>query len=91
MGIAREHARRIDAAAARPGLDVLVCDTTPLMVAVYSDLLFDDRSLEPMRARCQQRMDITLLTRWTCPGWPTACSATARTCAGPWTRACARA
>jgi nicotinamide riboside kinase len=62
MDIAREHARRIDAAAAQPGLDVLVCDTTPLMVAVYSDLLFDDRALEPVARACQARMDATLLT-----------------------------
>jgi len=62
MGLAREHARRIDAAATRPGLDVLLCDTTPLMVAVYSDLLFDDRSLEPLAHDCQRTMDATLLT-----------------------------
>ncbi len=61
-GIAREHARRIAAAAARPGVDVLLCDTTPLMVAVYSDLLFDDRSLDPLACDCQARMDLTLLT-----------------------------
>ena len=62
MGIALEHARRIDAAAVQPGLDVLLCDTSPLMVAVYSDLLFDDRSLEPVARDCQQGMDMTLLT-----------------------------
>ena len=62
MGIALEHVRRIDAAATQPGLDVLLCDTTPLMVAAYSDLLFDDRSLEPVARACQRRMDITLLT-----------------------------
>ena len=62
MGIALEHARRIDAAASQPDVDVLLCDTTPLMVAVYSDLLFDDRSLEPVARACQQRMDMTLLT-----------------------------
>ncbi len=62
MAIALEHVRRIDAAAAQRGLDVLLCDTTPLMVAVYSDLLFDDRSLEPLARDCQQRMDATLLT-----------------------------
>ena len=62
MGIALEHARRIEAAAAQPDLDVLLCDTTPLMVAVYSDLLFDDRALEPAARDCQQRMDLTLLT-----------------------------
>ena len=62
MGIAREHARRIAEAAAQPGVDVLLCDTTPLMVAVYSDLLFDDRALEPVARDCQQTMDATLLT-----------------------------
>ena len=61
MGIAREHARRIAAAAANE-VDVVVCDTTPLMVAVYSDLLFDDRALEPVARACQETMDITLLT-----------------------------
>jgi nicotinamide riboside kinase len=62
MGIAREHARRIAEAAAQPGIDVLLCDTTPLMVAVYSDLLFDDRSLESVARDCQRTMDTTLLT-----------------------------
>ena len=62
MDIAREHARRIDEAAAQAGADVLVCDTTPLMVAVYSDLLFDDRALEPVARDCQRTMDATLLT-----------------------------
>ena len=62
MGIALEHARRIDAAASQPDVDVLLCDTTPLMVAVYSDLLFDDRALQPVARDCQRTMDITLLT-----------------------------
>jgi nicotinamide riboside kinase len=62
MAIAREHARRIDEAAAQPDIDVLLCDTTPLMVAVYSDLLFDDRALEPVARDCQRTMDATLLT-----------------------------
>jgi nicotinamide riboside kinase len=62
MGIAREHARRIAEASWRPDVDVLLCDTTPLMVAVYSDLLFDDRSLEPVARDCQRTMDATLLT-----------------------------
>jgi len=62
MGIAREHARRIAAAATFPDVDVVLCDTTPLMVAVYSDLLFDDHSLEPAARDCQRTMDATLLT-----------------------------
>jgi nicotinamide riboside kinase len=70
QGIALEHARRIDAAAARPGLDVVVCDTTPLMVAVYSDMLFGDRSLDGIARACQQRMDGTLLTSLDLPWVP---------------------
>ena len=70
QGIALEHARRIDAAAAQPGLDVLVCDTTPLMVAVYSDMLFEDRSLDGIARACQQRMDSTLLTSLDLPWVP---------------------
>ena len=62
MGIALEHARHIAAASASTDVDVVLCDTTPLMVAVYSDLLFDDRALDPVARDCQQRMDITLLT-----------------------------
>lgn len=61
-GIALEHARRIQAASAEADVDVVLCDTTPLMVAVYSDLLFDDRSLEPVARACQDTMDLTLLT-----------------------------
>jgi len=61
-GIALEHARRIATTATQPDVDMLLCDTTPLMVAVYSDLLFDDRSLEPLAAACQRKMDATLLT-----------------------------
>ncbi len=68
--IALEHARRIDAAAMQPGLDVVLCDTTPLMVSVYSDLLFDDRSLDPIALACQRRMDITLLTSLDIPWVP---------------------
>ena len=61
-GLAEEHARRIAAAAAQPGIDMVLCDTTPLMVAVYSDLLFDDRTLAPRVRGCQDAMDLTLLT-----------------------------
>lgn len=63
QGIALEHASRIaQASAAGADVDVVLCDTTPLMVAVYSDLLFDDRSLEPIARACQAMMDLTLLT-----------------------------
>ncbi len=62
MGIARAHASRIAEAVACTDVDVVLCDTTPLMVAVYSDLLFDDRALEPVARDCQRAMDATLLT-----------------------------
>lgn len=62
MGIALEHARRIDAAAAQADVDVVLCDTTPLMVSVYSDLLFDDRSLDPVARQSHAKSDFTLLT-----------------------------
>lgn len=59
-GIADEQARRIAAAAARA--DLVVCDTTPLMTAVYSRLIFDDRSLEARAAAWQRGCTHTLLT-----------------------------
>ncbi len=37
-------------------------DTTPLMTAVYSDLLFNDKSLYPMALAHQAIYDITLVT-----------------------------
>jgi nicotinamide riboside kinase len=57
--IARHQQALIDAAACH---DVVVCDTTPLMTAVYSALLFDDHSLAPWALAQQARCDITLLT-----------------------------
>lgn len=64
-GIARAHADAIDTAAAAlaegraPG--VLLADTTPLMVAVYSDLLFQDRSLYPFALDQHRHCALTLL------------------------------
>ena len=40
----------------------LLSDTTPLMTAVYSNLLFDDKSLYPMALAHQALYDITLVT-----------------------------
>jgi len=42
--------------------DVVVADTTALMTAVYSDMLFDDRSLVPFAVAQQRRCSLTLLT-----------------------------
>lgn len=68
--IAREQQRRIDAAARTH--PVVVCDTTPLMTAVYSALVFDDRSLESDAAEAHRSCALTLLTAldlpWTADG-----------------------
>ena len=60
QAIAEHQHRLIDEAAA--GHDVVVCDTTALMTAVYSDLLFNDASLVPHAIAQQRRCHITLLT-----------------------------
>ena len=59
-GIAEHQHWLIDQAVAHH--DIVVCDTTALMTAVYSDLLFDDRSLLPYAIAQQRRCDLTLLT-----------------------------
>ena len=60
QGIAAEQARRIEAAEASH--DIVVCDTTPLMTAVYSRQVFGDRSLEAMALDWQRQCHLTLLT-----------------------------
>jgi len=55
-----EQARRIEAAEASH--DIVVCDTTPLMTAVYSRQVFGDRSLEAMALDWQRQCHLTLLT-----------------------------
>ncbi len=59
-GIAAQQQALIDQAAASH--DVVVCDTTPLMTAVYSDWIFQDRSLQAEAVVQQRRCHITLLT-----------------------------
>ncbi len=59
-GIAEHQHQLIDAAATHH--DIVVCDTTALMTAVYSALLFDDHSLLPHAIAQQRRCDLTLLT-----------------------------
>lgn len=58
--IAAEQQRRI--AAAATGSDVVVADTTPIMVAIYSHLLFGDDTLLPMAIPAQRGAAVTLLT-----------------------------
>ncbi len=62
-GIAGEQTRRIDDAAAQvETTDVVVADTTALMIAVYSELVFADRSLYASALAAQHRVDLTLVT-----------------------------
>ena len=58
--IAAQQHHLIDAAAADH--EVVICDTTSLMTAVYSDLLLDDRSLVAYAMAQQRRCALTLLT-----------------------------
>lgn len=45
-----------------PAHHVVIADTTPLMTAIYSDMLFDDRSLYDFALAHQRAYDVTLLT-----------------------------
>jgi len=58
--IAAAQTARIGAAATHA--DVVVADTTALMIAVYSDLVFADTSLYDEAIAAQRRVDLTLLT-----------------------------
>jgi nicotinamide riboside kinase len=53
---------QIAAVRAAPANAVVIADTTPLMNAVYSQLLFDDQSLNALALAHQLMYDITLLT-----------------------------
>jgi nicotinamide riboside kinase len=59
-GIAAEQTRRIAAAAATH--DIVIADTTALMIAVYSELVFGDTSLYDSAQQAHRRCDLTLLT-----------------------------
>jgi len=58
--VARAQQDAIEAAAR--DAEVVVCDTTPLMIAVYSRMIFDDGSLDEMARAAHATMDFTLLT-----------------------------
>lgn len=63
--IAHEQARRLQAAlhpATRNVSVVVLSDTSPLMTAIYSDVLFADRSLLNFGLAQQKDFDITLVT-----------------------------
>lgn len=59
--LAEEQTRRIAAVRRTPGVDVVLADTTALMVAAYSALYFDDRSLFASALAAQRACDLTLL------------------------------
>ena len=67
-GIAAEQWRRIEASAR--GGAIVVADTTPLMIAVYSELVFGDRSLYDAALRLQRACVCTLLTGLDLPWRP---------------------
>ncbi|KRB97940.1 hypothetical protein ASE11_14085 [Hydrogenophaga sp. Root209] len=58
--IADEHTRLIDSAA-QSGVQVVVADTTALVVAAYSERVFNDLSLLPASLVAQKRLDLSLL------------------------------
>jgi nicotinamide riboside kinase len=60
VALAAEHSRRIREAAEAHAL--VLADTTALMTAVYSDLLFNDRSLYPEAMAQHAGCELTLLT-----------------------------
>ena len=59
-GIAQEQERRVDEAASRA--DVVIADTTAVMVAIYSAMLFEDGSLYRFALERQRGYDVTLVT-----------------------------
>jgi nicotinamide riboside kinase len=64
----RAQHERIDVAALTH--DIVVCDTTALMTAAYSELIFADRSLRSRAVQLHRRMSITLLTALDLPWVP---------------------
>ncbi|MFI5446709.1 AAA family ATPase [Polaromonas sp. UC242_47] len=60
MPIAQEQERRVDAAAAQANW--VIADTTALMVAIYSAMLFDDSALYNFALQRQRSYDLTLVT-----------------------------
>lgn len=68
--IANEQSRRIIEAAQQPGIDLVIADTSALMVAVYSELYFADASLLSAARAEQSRYALSLLTGLDLPWTP---------------------
>ncbi len=60
--IAEEQAHRTQTALMTPEVNVVIADTTPLMTAIYSDKLFQDRSLYAFALTHHRIYTHTLLT-----------------------------
>jgi nicotinamide riboside kinase len=60
LAIAQEQERRVDAAAA--AAQVVIADTTALMVAIYAGMLFEDGPLYRFAVERQRGYDATLVT-----------------------------
>jgi nicotinamide riboside kinase len=67
-GIAREQTRRIAEAAADH--EIVIADTTALMIAVYSDQVFGDTGLYAEASTAQAACQLTLLTALDLPWLP---------------------
>ena len=68
--IAHEQSRRICEAAQQPGVDLVIADTSALMVAVYSELYFADASLLHTARAEQSRYALHLLMGLDLPWTP---------------------
>ena len=68
--IAAEQSRRIREAAQQPGIDLVIADTSALVVAVYSELYFADVSLLPSAIAEQSRYPLNLLMGLDLPWTP---------------------
>ncbi|MEY4235503.1 MAG: hypothetical protein RLZZ454_761 [Pseudomonadota bacterium] len=56
--VAKMQIQRIQVA---PAVDYLIADTTALITATYSELIFNDTSLYPLALESQQRFDLTFV------------------------------
>ncbi len=68
--IANEQSRHIREAAQQPGIDLVIADTSALMVAVYSERYFADASLLPNALAEQSRYPLNLLMGLDLPWTP---------------------
>jgi hypothetical protein len=85
-GIAREQAHRV---LRRLDADVVIADTTPLMTALYSHLLFGDETSTLRPLAHQRHYDATLVTGLDLPWVPDGLQRDGPQVREPWTPCCA--